>query len=228
MDNDQIIINEFENFINNKEFPCIAAKAALDRLQVKCLVVGNMACPKDDLVILHFLYDFVDTYRNSTSDFHSAAIIFKGNEVHDEKEFDSLLWQRLQSLVDLDAKNYAYDKRVNSDPASPDFSFSLKGEAFFIVGLNPASSRNARQFKYAALIFNPHAQFEKLREINGYDKMKRIVRKRDLAYSGSVNPMLEDFGTASEVYQYSGIKYEKNWQCPLKISHAEDEHHSAA
>jgi FPC/CPF motif-containing protein YcgG len=56
--------------------------------------------------------------------------------------------------------------------------------------------------------------------------MKDVVRKRDIAYSGSVNPMLTDFGNASEVYQYSGRKYEDTWQCPLKINHTTIEHNS--
>ncbi len=220
------IIHEFELFINNKAFPCVAAKAAFERQQIKCMVAGHMACPKDDGDILKFLYDFVDIYRNSPVIFHSASIIFQGTELYSEEMFDKLLWQRLQSLSDLDAKNNGYDKRVDIDPNSSNFSFSIKEEAFFVIGLNPLSSRHARQFKYPALVFNPHAQFEQLRELNRYGKMKDIVRKRDMAYSGSVNPMLEDFGTSSEVYQYSGMKYDKTWECPLKISHTQHEHHT--
>ncbi len=105
------------------------------------------------------------------------------------------------------------------NPSAPEFSFSLKEEAFFIIGLHPASSRPARQFKYPALVFNPHLQFEQLREANKYQSIKYAVRKRDIAYSGSINPMLTDFGEASEVYQYSGRKYDEQWQCPLKIKH---------
>lgn len=220
------IINEFELFINNKEFPCVAAKAAFERQQLKCMVADHMACPQDDDAILKFLYDFVDSYRNSSVIFHSASIIFKGPELYSEEMFDKLLWQRLQSLSDLDAKSSGYDKRVDTDPNSANFSFSLNEEAFFVIGLNPVSSRPARQFKYPALVFNPHAQFEQLRELNRYGKMKDIVRKRDVAYSGSVNPMLEDFGTSSEVYQYSGLKYDDTWKCPLKISHKQHEHHT--
>jgi len=40
------IITEFEYFIQDEAFPCVAAKAAVDRSQVKCLVVGNMGCPR--------------------------------------------------------------------------------------------------------------------------------------------------------------------------------------
>ena len=80
---------------------------------------------------------------------------------------------------------------------------------------------------YPALVFKPHAQIEELRKTGKYGTMKGVVRKRDIFFSGSVNPMLEDFGVASEVYQYSGRKYDDTWQCPLKINHAEPEHNSA-
>ncbi|MBV9961924.1 MAG: YqcI/YcgG family protein [Parafilimonas sp.] len=214
------IIDEYLTFINAKEFPCIAAKAAVANQQVRCMVAGNMACPKDDYDILQFLYNFVDEYRDSNSFYYSAVIIFSGQHIHNEEMFDALLWQRLNALQSLDAQHYDYDNRVEKDPASAKFSFSIKQEAFYIIGLHPASSRQSRKFKYPALVFNPHAQFEQLKTINKYEKMKHAVRKRDIALSGSVNPMLQDFGEASEVYQYSGRKYDDSWKCPLKITHA--------
>lgn len=213
------IIEEYKEYIQNKEFPCVAARAALARQQVKYMVAEHLACPKDDTKILAFLYNFVEEYRQSDELFHSAVILFKGPDLPNEPLFDMLLWQRLQALSDLDARQHPYDNRVAPDPAAANFSFSLKEEAFFVIGLHPGSSRPARQFSYPALVFNPHAQFEQMRETEGYAKMQNIVRKRDLAYSGSINPMLTDYGTASEVYQYSGRQYDTNWTCPLKINH---------
>lgn len=224
----ELIIKEYKEFINNKEFVCVAAKAALAKQQIHCMVASHIACPKDDLEILQFLYSFVDTYRNSNELYHSAAIVFEQPQVVNETMFDDFLWQRLQALSNLDAKNYSYDERVNQDPASPDFSFSLKQEAFFIIGLHPASSRVVRQFSYPVIVFNPHAQFEQLKEIEKYQQLKKVVRKRDLAYSGSINPMLQDFGEASEVYQYSGRQYDKEWKCPLNITHGKFRNNSAA
>jgi hypothetical protein len=160
--------------------------------------------------------------------YHSAAIIFKMNGNMNEAMFDDVLWQRLQALSNIDAQHHGYDKRVSADPSSPDFSFSIKEEAFYIIALHPSSSREARKFKYATLVFNPHHQFEKLRESSKYNNLKGVVRKRDIAFSGSVNPMLDDFGESSEVYQYSGRKYDGSWECPLKIKHARVEHYTTA
>jgi FPC/CPF motif-containing protein YcgG len=126
-----------------------------------------------------------------------------------------MLWSRLNALAEWDRKNFRHDKRVDSDPSSTRFSFSLKEEAFFIIGLNPASSRRSRRFKYPSIVFNPHEEFERLKRAGRYESMKKVVRRRDELYSGSVNPMLKDFGEAPEVFQYSGKKYNQTWKCPL-------------
>jgi uncharacterized protein len=208
------------NYLRNKNFPCVAAREAAAREQIPIFVAGHMACPRDDSSILNFIYSFVDEFREKTDVFHSAAVIFKLPEIQDEQLFDNFMWQRLQALSDLDATKYRYDERVDADPNSENFSFSLKEEAFFVVGLHPNSSRLARQFAYPVLTFNPHALFVKLKEAEQYSKMKNIVRKRDLAYAGSVNPMLDEYGLSSEVYQYSGRQYNNDWQCPFKYKHA--------
>lgn len=212
-------IEHYKSFLFRKEYPCVAAKAAIQKQQVRVFVADHMACPKDDRAILDFMYNFVDEYRSSEEFFHSAAVIFKGpGDMPSEDIFEAMLFQRLQSLADMGAREYAYDKRVSSDPTSKDFSFSIKEEAFYIIGLHPKSSRAARRFMYPAMVFNPHQQFEDLRKTQRYDKMKNIVRKLDTAYSGSVNPMLQDFGSSPEVFQYSGRKLDHSWQCPLKIN----------
>jgi FPC/CPF motif-containing protein YcgG len=210
------ITDVYKTLIANKAFPCVAAKAALACGHIQCMVAQNIACPKEDKAILNFLYGFIDGYRSSSNAFHSAAIIFKEPQQIDEESFDAFLWQRLQALADLDAKNHPWDHRVSPDPESSTFSFSIKEEAFFILGLHPGSSRASRQFAYPVLAFNPHQEFEKLRAAHRYESMKEVVRKRDVLYSGSVNPMLNDFGHASETTQYSGKKYDKDWKCPLK------------
>ncbi|MBD2769916.1 YqcI/YcgG family protein [Hymenobacter sp. BT664] len=225
---EQAEVQEYFEFISKKEFPCVAAKTALTWQQLNCLVVDHLACPKDDAAILDFIYGFVDKYRQSDKLYHSAAVIFRGPTAPDEALFEELFWQRLQSLANLDARQYGYDPRVVADPASPEFSFSLKEEAFFVVGLHPGSSRAARQFSYPTLVFNPHAQFEQIRTNGRYDHLRDTIRTRDVAYSGSVNPMLQNYGAASEVYQYSGKVYDNSWQCPFLSPHAHSPINTAA
>jgi len=215
MESAATIQREYISFLTQQNFPCIAAKAAVAKKNIQCMVAYHMECPAQDEAILNFMYRFVDGYRASAQPYHSAAIIFHQPLDLSEEKFDTLMWKRLKHLSHLDKQKYKHDPRVNEDPSSAKFSFSLKEEAFFIIGLHPQSKRNARRFKYPSLVFNPHAEFERLRKLNRYEKMKEAVRKRDLEYSGSVNPILKDFGELSEIYQYSGVRHDEKWKCPL-------------
>ncbi len=222
------IKKEWLAHIQNTSFPCVAAKAALAKEQQKIFIAPHLACPSHDKQILDFISSFIDEYRESDTIFHSAAVLFAQPSIHSEKTYANLFWQRLQALHDLDAQNHGYDPRVSDDPDSENFSFSLKGEAFFIVGMHPASSRSSRRFKYPAIVFNPHQQFEQLRANGQYEKMKNIIRKKDIELDGNINPMLQDFGAASEVYQYTGQQLPAEWKCPLQIQNGTTEHHQSA
>lgn len=73
----------------------------------------------------------------------------------------------------------SWDHQVESNPAHKEFSFSLLGKSFYIVGMHPKSSRLARQIPYPALVFNLHWQFEKLREMGTYSYIRNKIRKRE-------------------------------------------------
>lgn len=209
------IIDNFYSFIKGDATPCVGAKGALAKDNISVMVADHFDQNNEDEAILHFAYNFIREYRETKDGLHSMVIIFEAPGNVDEDRFEEIFWQRLQSLRNLDAKNYPYDKRVSADPSSPSFSFSLMEEAFFIIALHPASSRQARRFAYPALVFNPHAQFEKMRKTGSYEKMQKINRSRDLKLSGTINPMLNNYGEASEVTQYSGRQYDDQWKCPL-------------
>src|SRR5207253_10806188 len=95
------------------------------------------------------------------------------------------------------------------------FSFSFAGHAFFIVGLHPGSARLARQFPWPTLVFNPHVQFERLREEGKFEKMKEVVRHREEQLEGDVSPVLADFGADTEAKQYAGRVVEPGWHPPF-------------
>jgi FPC/CPF motif-containing protein YcgG len=105
--------------------------------------------------------------------------------------------------------------KSQQQPEDVNFSFSIAGTGFFIVGLHPNSSRKARRFSRMAMVFNPHAQFDRLRESRQYDRIQKTIRARELKLQGSLNPNLSDFGTQSEARQYSGRAVEENWKCPF-------------
>jgi FPC/CPF motif-containing protein YcgG len=66
------------------------------------------------------------------------------------------------------------------------------------------------------MVFNVHAQFERLREERLFERMQETIRSRDLKLQGSLNPNLSDFGKQSEAKQYSGRPVEKEWKCPFQ------------
>lgn len=212
------VIDNFREMIFDASFPCVAAKDALNKDNIEIFTAGHLACPHEDENILESIYNFTKKFRKREKGFHSAVILFPLTNPLTEVEFERLLFERLKALRVLDAVHFAYDKRVSEDPMSENFSFSLMEEAFFIIGLHPGSSRPARRLTVPAIVFNPHVQFEELRNDGQYEKMKAIVRKRDMEFSGSVNPMLMDFGTRSEIFQYSGRVSDADGKCPFDLS----------
>ena len=66
------------------------------------------------------------------------------------------------------------------------------------------------------LVFNLHAQFERLRAEGRYEKLRASILERDQALAGSVNPMLARHGEASEARQYSGRVVDADWRCPMQ------------
>lgn len=209
------IKEKFLNFIQNPDYPCIGAKAAAKKNLVEIIVGEDIASAQDDLLILAAIYKFIANWQNYQEALQTLAIIFKTTNRLNEKEFEQLLWQRLQKLHDLDSEIFKWDNRVNADVDTPQFSFSLGGNAIFVVGMHPGSSRKARQFEYPVLVFNLHAQFERLRQEGVFTQMRDKIRENDLKFSGSINPMVHNFGESSEALQYSGRVVPETFHYPF-------------
>lgn len=208
-----------ESFVADLGFPCVGAKTALSKGQIVVFQARDLRCPADDVAILDEVYDFIDRYEADKSLYASLIITFAGPNELSEEEFEKCLWVRLQALHNIDARRCDWDTSVSSDPSAPNFSLSFGGHAFYVVGLHPGSSRKARRFSIPALVLNLHEQFEELRVTGAYEKMQKLIRRRDHVFSGSVNPMLANFGDRSEARQYSGRVVEDDWTCPFaKVS----------
>ncbi len=65
------------------------------------------------------------------------------------------------------------------------------------------------------MVFNPHAQFERLREAKQFDRLQQTIRAREMALQGTLNPNLSSFGEQSEARQYSGRPVDEKWKCPF-------------
>ena len=206
---------EFTHFVKDAGFPCVGAKSALARRQIAFVKGGHIACPADDAAIVRQIQNFA-ARQDETSLFVSLIVMFDNAGQMDDALFEAFLWQRLQAFHAIDAVSFEWDGKVSKDPQSPQFSMSLGGKAFYVVGLHPGASRPARRFSRPAMVFNLHSQFEMLREEGIYGKLKETILKRDMAANGSINPMLAMHGERSEAQQYSGRETGADWQCPFK------------
>ena len=76
--------------------------------------------------------------------------------------------------------------------------------------------RSARRFKYPTMVFNLHAQFERLRDEGRYETIRNKTIERDVALDGSANPMLARHGEAPPAAQYRRRHVGDDWKCPFK------------
>lgn len=204
---------DFEKFILAQDHPCIMAKTVFSMDQVNLFTYTNFGAESTAKKILENLKEYLADYDFESNEFKTFLAVFPDSPKYSEIGFEKLLWKQLEHIHKLDHSNW--DPEVSDDPENENFSFSIAGKAFYVVGMHPNSSRKARQSPYPAIAFNLHWQFEKLREMGSYETVRDRIRDRDKALQGNMNPMLEDFGNSSEAKQYSGRNIGKEWKCPF-------------
>ena len=211
---------EFAAFVDDPSFPCLGAKAALNSGSYRIETYNRLADPVSTKELAVALESFQKSELRQKNDYATFIAIFREPRESSEEEFEKLLWSQLQQLHAIDRERYSWDPSVSSNLSDPYFSFSFAGKALYVIGMHPNSSRLARRFPRAALIFNPHEQFERLRHDGKWAHLREVIRQRDVALQGSANPMLADFGEASEARQYSGRAVDESWEpeggrCPF-------------
>jgi FPC/CPF motif-containing protein YcgG len=182
------------------EYPCLGARSVFKRERATVVLHDDLEAPETARALLEQLREYAATV-DPEAGFVSFVAGFRGPEVRDEKHFEEMLWALLQRLHDVDEQPWAPE--VSADPNDPHFAFSVAGTPFFIVGLHPKASREARRMPLPILVFNLHEQFESLREEGGFERMRDTIRRRDEELQGSINPMVSDHGETSEARQYS-------------------------
>ena len=202
----------------NPRFACVAARGAFHRGDYRLGVYGDMAAAPTTMGLARDLYAFTREQARMDAEgggFSTFLATFTGPCAPDEAAFERLLWAQLQALHDQDCVRHGWDAQVSADPADGAFSFSFAGRAFFVLGLHPAASRWTRRFAWPTLVFNAHAQFEQLRQDGRYAPLQNAIRARDTLLQGGINPMLQNFGEASEARQYAGRSVGEDWRCPF-------------
>jgi len=206
---------DFRAHISDEDFSCIGAKAALNGNLFRFGFYEEINTPETNLLLAEDLRLFAEEQKRISTNYASFAAIFDAPVVENEESWENALWTQLNHLHEIDRRQFVWDSTVSSDPQDVNFSFSIAGTGFFIVGLHPNSSRTARRFSRMTMVFNPHAQFDRLRENGQYNRMQKTIRAREMKLQGSLNPNLSDFGTQSEARQYSGRALEEGWKCPF-------------
>jgi FPC/CPF motif-containing protein YcgG len=210
-----IVDDAFRSFVTDARFPCLGGKSVVRRRTYRLGVYGVLGSASSADRLSRDLAAFV---RNAPLDGplpSTFVAVFPYRVPATEHMFEQRLWMQLQHLHERDDRTVGWDPAASAEPDDARFSFSFAGHAFFIVGLHARSSRRARCFRWPALVFNPHAQFERLRADGRYARYQALIRARDLALQGSLNPNLADFGERSEARQYSGRAIESDWRCPF-------------
>lgn len=209
------IDGDFRAFVGAEDFPCLAGKGTVRRGEHELGLFGELGSNRAARRLGPALADFLRRCPVDGAGLRAFVAVFPDRIPSNELAFEDRLWRQLQRLHMLDDVAAEWDPTVSADPQSAQFSFSYASRALFVVGLHPASSRLSRRFQWPALVFNPRAQFERLRAEGRFERLRTAVRGRDVALQGTPNPNLADFGEQSEARQYSGRSTEAEWRCPF-------------
>lgn len=204
---------DFKSFILENNHPCVMAKSLFKMNHYHLKIYSDMNDEASLIRLINDIEEYIKQYNFDDTSFESFIAVFPNEQFGDEISFEKALWRTLQKLHDLDAT--PWDHRVSDHKENAEFSFSLAGRAFYMVGMHPESSRLSRRAPYPSLVFNLHHQFEKLRTMGTFTTVRDTIRKNDAQLQGDINPVLRDFGADSETKQYSGRQVEQNWKCPF-------------
>jgi hypothetical protein len=218
----EFVHSQVRALVLEPHFACVGARAALNQSTYRFGMYPALTSPAATAGLCRDLFTFVSEQQELGGDFTTFIASFDGPTPQDEEHFERLAWSQLQALHDRDHVYHGWDPSVSPDPEDPRFSFSFAGRAFFIVGLHPGSARWARRFAWPTLVFNAHYQFERLRATGRFARFQQVIRDRDRALQGHINPNLANFGDRSEARQYSGRPVGDEWRCPLHV-HRGDE-----
>jgi FPC/CPF motif-containing protein YcgG len=206
----------FRSFVLDDRYPCLGARASMHRDSYRFGAYDRLDSEAVSQGLMRDLYAFVQERKGMGDTFTTFVAVFREDVPGGELGFERALWSQLERLHRFDGRFHLWDPRVSDDPADPNFSFSIAGNAFFVIGLHPDASREARRFAWPTLVFNAHDQFDVLKERDQFAGLQRKIRDRDIDLQGSINANLADFGHHSEARQYSGREVEPEWACPFR------------
>ena len=208
-----LVHDSFRALALNPHFSCLGGQAAVRQNAYGFGLYSALGHLSSTRSLARGLQSFNDDAALHAHPLTAFVACFVAPVPAGEEPFERLLWRTLEQLSDLDTHPWAPDR--HADPNDPTFAFSFGSVGFFVIGLHAGSSRLARRFAWPTLVFNPHIQFDRLRSKGQYAHFQTVIRARDTALQGTINPMLSDFGEQSEARQYSGRAVGPQWECPF-------------
>ena len=202
----------FTAMVQHAAFPCLGARSVFRQDRASIHVYGELGTTEAAAQLLSDLTAYAASV-DPAAGFASFVAMFRG-PVTNEQDFEALLWLQLRLLHEAD--DVAWSREVSADPDDPHFAFSVAGTPFFIVGLHPGASRDARRAPVPTVVFNLHEQFHRLRESGRFTRLRDTIRERDIALQGDLNPMVDDYGASTEARQYSGRRVADDWSAPFE------------
>lgn len=207
--------NAFRAFVLSDGFSCVGAKGAVQSGGYRFGFYHGFPSRGAADGIVRDVAAFVAELPFMQAKYKTFVAVFH-DSIFDERAFERALWEQLQELHEVDRRYFAWDPAASKNPADPSFAMSLAGHRFFVVGMHPGASRLSRRFAFPALVFNSHDQFDELKASGHFARIQELVRERELALQGSLNPNLADYGVVSEARQYAGKPEGDTWACPFR------------
>ena len=128
--------------VAHPEYPCLGARSVFHRDRATVRVYDELAGEGVAEQLLADLRTFA-AETDPEQGFASFVATFRGPAVLDERHFERLLWSQLEQIHSVD--DATWNTAVSADPSDQHFAFSAGGTAYFIVGLHPRASRDARR-----------------------------------------------------------------------------------
>ncbi len=210
---EEVLRESITAMVGHDLFPCLGARSVFRRDNAVVRVYDELANAAATNALLADLAAFSRSV-DIDAGFASFVAIFRGPPMQTEAHFERMLWTQLRMLHGADEQAWNVD--VSADPTDDHFAFSVGGVAYFVVGLHPLASRDARRTVSPTLVFNLHEQFEALRASGRFERMRDLIRARDEQLQGSLNPMVADHGSGSEARQYAGRVVDQHWVAPFE------------
>lgn len=205
-----LIHDQFRALLLSEAYPCLGGRSAV---RTDCYRLGVYPELGTETAVRDCAFGLWTMLADWPRDSHSVAVlvaVFDGPAISDELDFERALWRQLNAMHRLDAARSGFTETSPITLNEDDDGFFFGDRTFFIVGLNPAASRWARRFGWPTLIFNSLTHDTVLRSRGQYERMQRIIRRRDTRLQGAPNPSVD----LPQMAQFSGRPVSQDWQCP--------------